>query len=87
MTRLRRSNQVLQRCDQAWIWQLTGVETSPLHKDIVGLQRERLARVPAGHLPVNQQRLALAVRDQPQHHKGLLAGCEIMALDHRHAMA
>ena len=64
-----------------------GLETSTLHKGIVGLQRKRLAGVPAGHLPVDQQRLALAVGHQPQHHKGLLAGVQMVALDHGRAMA
>jgi len=86
--RLRQGHlQVLQRRVQPWVRQLAGLEPSTLHKGIIGLKRERLARVPAGHLPVDQQRLALAVGHQPHHHKGLLARLEILALDHGRTMA
>jgi hypothetical protein len=76
-----------ERRAQSLVRQLAGLETDTLYKGIVGCQCERLAGGPAGHLPVNQQRLALAVGYQPQHHKGLFAGGEIMALDDWRAMA
>jgi hypothetical protein len=54
---------------------------------VIGWPGCRLAGLPAGHLPVDQQRLALAVGHQPHHHKGLLAGLQRMALDDWRAMA